>query len=384
MMKKRIWILALLLILPLLAACSGGTEKSQSPMAPEAPGMVEPGDSPQPGGVETPLAPEAPGDAEPEDRSIALDALFPFEHNLRAVYRGTGNEYAGFVQHVEYQEGDRMQRRVDNGGTAVVEVLERTAETVTMVYRQGEVYYVENFMARTDNRKEILLKAPIQVGSTWESMPGTQRTITHLDAPVETPYGDFEAVEVAALTTEQDGKETLLREYYVEGIGLVKRIYDFDGFQILEELQTLERDTPMKVLMNFYYPNPEDDRLFLYRKHIEFHTNDIMRNRILDAYRQVPEGVAKVFSENTKVNYMYLNQDGRAYIDVSPEFIQEMNAGAMYESLILQSLTNTLGDYFGTTLVMLTVEGKPYESGHILLGRFEALETNYNGIVDMN
>lgn len=384
MMKKRILVLSLLLLLPLLAACSGGMGRTDAPMAPEAPDREEPADTPQPGNVETPSAPEASGDAGTEDRTLTIKELFPFESNLRTVYRGTGNEYAGFVQHVEYQEGDRMQRRVDNGGTAVVEVVERTAEAVTMVYRQGEVYYVENFMARADNRKEVLLKAPIQVGSTWESMPGTQRTITSLRAPVETPYGDFEAVEVTALTTEQDGKETLLREYYVEDIGLVKRIYDFDGFQILEELQTLERDTPMKVLLNFYYPNPDDDRLFLYRKNIAFHTNDIMRNRILDAYRQVPEGVAKVFSENTKVNYMYLNQDGRAYIDVSPEFIQEMNAGAMYESLILQSLTNTLGDYFGTTLVMLTVEGKPYESGHILLGRFEALETNYNGIVDMN
>jgi hypothetical protein len=33
---------------------------------------------------------------------------------------------------------------------------------------------------------------------------------------------------------------------------------------------------------------------------------------------------------------------------------------------------------------MLTIDGKTYESGHIVLEKFEALEVNYDSIVDMN
>ena len=61
-----------------------------------------------------------------------------------------------------------------------------------------------------------------------------------------------------------------------------------------------------------------------------------------------------------------------------------MNAGAGYEGLILQSLANTIGDYYGVSKVMLTIDGKTYESGHIVLEKFEALEVNYDSIVDMN
>lgn len=45
--------------------------------------------------------------------------------------------------------------------------------------------------------------------------------------------------------------------------------------------------------------------------------------------------------------------------------VSEMNAGAAYETMILQCITNTLGIYYGVKKVYLTVEGKPYSSGHI-------------------
>ena len=43
-----------------------------------------------------------------------------------------------------------------------------------------------------------------------------------------------------------------------------------------------------------------------------------------------------------------------------------MNAGAGGENLILQSIVNTFGNYYGEK-VYLTVDNKPYESGHIVL-----------------
>ena len=64
------------------------------------------------------------------------------------------------------------------------------------------------------------------------------------------------------------------------------------------------------------------------------------------------------------------------YIDFSKEFIDEMNAGAGYEGLILQSITNTMGSYYVVDEVYITVEGKPYESGHILLKKDETLKVN--------
>ncbi|WP_224037119.1 GerMN domain-containing protein [Clostridium gelidum] len=46
--------------------------------------------------------------------------------------------------------------------------------------------------------------------------------------------------------------------------------------------------------------------------------------------------------------------------------VSEMNVGAVYESMILQSITNTLGTYYGVEKVYITIEGELYGSGHII------------------
>ena len=104
----------------------------------------------------------------------------------------------------------------------------------------------------------------------------------------------------------------------------------------------------------------------------------------MEAYKELPKEAGPVLTKNTKVNYLYLNDDGMVYIDLSSDFIKEMNAGAGYEGMILQSLVNTFGDYYGANKVMLTIEGKPYESGHVVLEKFEPLEVNYKSILNMN
>ncbi len=40
-----------------------------------------------------------------------------------------------------------------------------------------------------------------------------------------------------------------------------------------------------------------------------------------------------------------------------------MNAGTALEGLIIKSITNTFGHYYGMDKVVIHVEGKPYESG---------------------
>ena len=65
---------------------------------------------------------------------------------------------------------------------------------------------------------------------------------------------------------------------------------------------------------------------------------------------------------------------------MSDDFITEMNAGASFENLILQSLTNTLGNYYGVQEVYLTIDGGPYESGHIKIEEGEPLLVDYDNV----
>ena len=52
------------------------------------------------------------------------------------------------------------------------------------------------------------------------------------------------------------------------------------------------------------------------------------------------------------------------YLDLDNTFLKEINAGAYYEKMIVQSIVNTLGQYYNSDKVVFTIDNKPYESGH--------------------
>ncbi len=383
-MKKLIISLVILSMAVFLGACSSNTEPESSPEEIPAESPAEaPAETPeaQVPEAETPAA-ETPAEEAPAVSDLTLDDLYPFEADVTRVYQGSGNEFAWFDQYVDFLEGDRIQLRENNGGTEIVRVLEKKDGVLREVINLPETYYKENILSKEPNTDRILLQEPIAVGTSWNN-ENESNAITAVDKEIQTPYGTFRAVEVTR-KAESDGSKYTNIDYYSEGLGLIRTVNLGDGYEVTSSLEKLERGMPRTKVVNFYYPNANDERIFLYRKEIAFTTNDIPRNKIVEAYKDLPKEAAPVLSKNTAVNYLYLNQDGMVYVDLSQQFIGEMNAGAGYESLILQSLANTLGDYYGADKIILTVDGKTYESGHILLEKFEPIEVNYDSIVDMN
>lgn len=382
-MKKLKITLALMTVMMLLVACGGdGNQETPAETPAEAP-QEEPAEEPAetPSEGENQEEPEAEEPAE-EAREYTVDMLYPFESDTHRIYAGEGNEYASYDVYVDFVSEERIQLRENNGGTEIVRVLEKKDGTLKEVIFEPETYYKENFLSKDANTDRILLMEPIAEGTTWKSEEETS-TITAVSKEVATPYGTFDAVEVTRVTKSDSGDYTNI-DYYAENMGLIKTLNIGEGYEVSSSLEKIEENVSMNEVVNFYYPNAMDERIFLYRKEIAFKTNDIPRMLLIEAYKDLPKEAAPVLTPGTKVNYLYLNQDGMVYVDLSREFLTEMNAGAGYESLILQSLANTFGDYYATDKVLLTIDGETYESGHILLREFEPLEVNYDSIVDMN
>jgi hypothetical protein len=57
-----------------------------------------------------------------------------------------------------------------------------------------------------------------------------------------------------------------------------------------------------------------------------------------------------------------------------------MNSGTGLESMIIQSIVNSLGDYYNTDKVYISINGKPYESGHFALKAGECFYVNYKNV----
>lgn len=309
----------------------------------------------------------------PAKKTFTVKDYYSFKKNTKYTYEGNGNEYASYNVFVDYINGDLVQLRVNNGGTEMVKVFENKNEEITMRLSRAECYYREDLTKIPSSKPEIILKEPLKKGTNWTLADGRKRYISNEDVQITTPSGNYKALEV---TTESKEDKTL--DYYAPNIGLVKTVFKFKDFEVSSTLSKIENGIPLTQRVKFYYPNVNEDKIYFTEKQLSFNTNDITRAIFEKAYKVIPkEGISKVLSPNVKINSLYLNKDNKVYIDFSKELVSEMNAGSGYESMILQSITNTFGTYYGVDKVYITIEGSPYSSGHILMKKGEAFTVNF-------
>lgn len=315
----------------------------------------------------------------PSVQSLKVEDYYPIKENTRYIYDGKGNEYASFNVYVDYTSKNKLQERIDNGGTVMARVVELKDGKLTNTYSRAEAYYRENFLETKTGDEEILLMEPLKKGTTWRLEDSSVRTITNTSVDVSTPSGNYKAIEV---TTEGSNGRNI--DYYAKGVGLVKTSFFSEGMEVSSSLSKIEENAPLVQTITFYYPNIDDDKLYFKSRELSFLTNAITKKVLEDAYKEnVPNTVEPVFSENTKINSLYLNKDNNLYIDLNQAFLTEMNAGAAYEGMILQSIVNTFGQYYGVAKVYLTIDNEPYSSGHIAMEKGDFFEVNVDGAIEI-
>ena len=316
------------------------------------------------------LFPSPPESPAPSEAAGTVSEYYPSVENTHYLYQGEGNEYASYDVYVDYTSETGVQQRLNNGGTVLARVVEIADGKVTCVYSREESYYRENALLKSDGRQEVLLMEPIRVGTSWTLIDGSVCTITGTDISVETPSGTYSAVAVE--TVYSNGGKSV--EYYAKGIGLVKTVSSGEGYEVSSSLSEIQKDVPFTQTVRFYYPDGNDGKIYYKDLELTFRTNDVTRTTLEKAYKQQFVGIpGNVLSENTRINSLYLNDDGMVYIDLSREFLTEMNAGSSYEALLLQCVANTFGSYYGSDKVLLTIDSALYESGHIRLEQGEYL-----------
>lgn len=296
------------------------------------------------------------------EQESTITAYFPFRESKQYIYEGEGNEYASFWSYADYEDKDsgRIQLRTDNGGTETVQVIEINGSTLSVIVSKEEFYYRDNLLGiNSTDEPEILLKEPLQKGTEWTLTDGRKRYISDMSKEISTPYGDYKTIEVT--TEEQDGSS---KDYYAEGIGLLKRVYTAGGMEVTSSLKEI-KDTAITQSITLYYPDA-DENVLEDRKTLSFHTNDITRLKMQELLRAKHEGSQGLISTETNLNTLYKGNDDIVYADFSGELVSDMNAGAGFEAMTLQAITDTLGRYYGAEEVYLTVNQKPYESGHIM------------------
>ncbi|HHV99268.1 MAG TPA: GerMN domain-containing protein [Clostridiaceae bacterium] len=370
-MKKI--ILAVLVCLLIFTACSA---KDASPGSDSDKGMTN---NQQEQGINDSEEPDNNG--RKEESGEKIEEYFPMTGNVHMKYRGEGNEYAEYETYVDYVKDGVMQVRHINPGTVMVRVYKLSGGELKEVFSQGETYYRHDFTSSV-NRDEILIKEPIKEGTSWTLADGSTRSITGINKGIKTPAGDFEALEITT-----DMENSVIKDYYVKGIGLVKTVYNDknDEFTVISELEKKEKDVPFKQTIRFYYPDFLKDRIVYIDKEFQLETNKDILPLLEEQLKSVPENseLTRVLTPNVKIQGCQIDEEkGIITVDFTSDLINEMNAGAGLEMMILKSIANTMGGYYQKDKVVITLDGKLYESGHVSLKFGEYLKVDTEGTVE--
>ena len=369
----------------LIAAC--GNQAAQPSVGSSVPSSAPPIQSSVPSSLPTqpgssselPVQPSVPGEPAPKPPA-RLDEYFPFEENVYKKYKGTGNEYAEFESYVDFMIDGSMQIRTINPGTITVSVYRLQDGAVTRVHFAGERYFRLNETAERTG-EDILIKEPIEIGTTWKAQDGSTRSITALDVAVDVPAGAYRALEV---TTE--GNHSVLKDYYAPKIGLVKREFftqDMPDDRIISALEIIKENAPLVLPIRIFYPDFLNDRTVYVEQATDLYTGNELKLVLEEMLKRIPDGsdFQSVLSPNTEILSIDFDFDTSVVtVDLSSEFLSEMNAGSSFEAMLLSCLVNTFGYNYQTEKVAVTIEGEAYSSGHMYLEKGETWTADYSGI----
>jgi hypothetical protein len=309
-----------------------------------------------------------------------LDEYFPFKENVYKKFKGTGNEFAEFTNYVDFIDDASLQIRTINPGTTTVSVYRLENGAVARVHFAGERYFrLNETAARTE--EDVLIKEPIEIGTTWQAKDGSTRSITAIDMAVDVPAGNYLALEITTA-----GTYSVQKDYYAPNVGLVKREFsskEAPGEKIISALEVIKDDTPLVVPMRFFYPDFVNSRTVYVEQNVDLFTGQELKSVIEATLKRVPDGseLQKVFSPNTKILSIGFDFDSSVVsVDLSSEFLSEMNAGSSFEAMLLTCLVNTVGYNYQTEKVAVTIEGEAYSSGHMYLEKGETWTADFNEI----
>jgi hypothetical protein len=310
-------------------------------------------------------------------KDYTIKDFYPFVSNRKLKYKGTGNEYTSKDVYVDFINENKIQIRIINPGTTLGQVLEYKDGELRLLNSREEFYYKDNLISEKSENGEVLLKEPLIEGKVWEAPKGKKRTITGVGVNVTTPAGDYSAIEVT--TDANNGEDSNVKDYYVKGIGLVKTVFKSKDSEVVTALEKVEDNVQLPQTIKFYYPNIVKDKIMFKKDTIKLNTNDEIKNVFEKYFRETPsKELQPLISKDITINKVYLNtKENKAYIDFSKDFSKYASTGTSKELGILKGITNTLGDYYNVDKVHISVEGKPYSSGHIAMKEGEYFTVDY-------
>lgn len=192
-------------------------------------------------------------------------------------------------------------------------------------------------------RSNIILKAPIQKGNSWEMSSEEIASITNLYETVNingTTYQDV--VEVAY----QDDQQI---KYFAKGLGIVAEINPDDSLV----LSSISQNSYFQVQIPIKAPQQVDNKLVLVDDvaPIKFQTNEESANIYTKLFQTLGWITPDISVNKINKETYYIN------VDFTPGIVAAMNQNEVTERGVIPAIVMTMIEHYGVEAVQLTVNG---------------------------
>lgn len=317
-------------------------------------------------------------DAIPEGKvsQHSLMDYYPVAHDRRVSYTTPGSGSISIILQYFHDENAKVfaQFKQSSSSSSHVSVVQITQDKISDLYYSQDIPYRTNLMGWNDYEERIILQSPLQVGNRWEST-GLEFEITAVDEPRLVGSAERTVLDVTV-----SGDDETIRFSYAVGIGLVSSdVVNEDGsLTNIQSIEQIEEDVRDSYETAFYFPS-QDQKNHIVTKSLEFQTNDAVKNKLTEAYKQLAEdnGFITVLGEEVQIQYVF-REDDLVRLDLNDAFIDFVNESPEVENARIQNLVNTLCKYYrGTEGVILTINDQRYESANRKIEPDEILKPAY-------
>lgn len=133
-----------------------------------------------------------------------------------------------------------------------------------------------------------------------------------------------------------------------------------------------------------YYYDVVTDKIVYINKTIEIENKAVATALVNELKKAPSEEIAAAISNDISLISAEVNKEkDTVTIDFSSNFVKAQNLGSGAESSTLYAICDTFGDYFKVNNVIITLEGKPYTSGHILMKEGDTFKVDLTNTIEL-
>ena len=258
-------------------------------------------------------------------------------------------DYPNFVDDVLQME--QVESRLDD--ELVFDFYKWDTTQVTHLTESADlspyINHLQTVNAQGTTESDVLLQAPLQVGTAWQRNASTESAITAIFSQASLPAGELTNVIEVTSTTGSNG----LVEYYAQGEGLVATVESDASGAITQvwQVEAIYHDNRIINNIEVMLPTRDEAMVETATATFKWQTNGNYASAFDEMFKELG-----IIDETITVNSVAV-ENNVVMLDFTPGVVAVLSSYDAPEQAVIASIVTTLGNFFNEEQVRLSVSG---------------------------